>query len=80
MQQNEYLLAKIGRDTAENEPLQVWGDPQHSQCETYQPRYFCTTQAANEGSVACFPLPMKTEGRNVYICSQPKGSRPAYYE
>ena len=25
MQQNEYLLAKIGVDTAENEPLQVWG-------------------------------------------------------
>ena len=25
MLQNEYLLAKIGLDTAENEPLQVWG-------------------------------------------------------
>ena len=25
MQQNEYLLAKIGVDTAENEPLQIWG-------------------------------------------------------
>ena len=25
MQQNEYLLAKIGVDTAETEPLQVWG-------------------------------------------------------
>ena len=24
MQQNEYLLAKIGVDTAENEPLQIW--------------------------------------------------------
>ena len=23
---NEYLLAKIGVDTAENEPLQVWGE------------------------------------------------------
>ena len=23
---NEYLLAKIGVDTAENEPLKVWGD------------------------------------------------------
>jgi len=22
---NEYLLAKIGVDTAENEPLEVWG-------------------------------------------------------
>ena len=26
MQQNEYLLAKIGVDTAENEPLEVWGE------------------------------------------------------
>ena len=23
---NEYLLAKIGVDTAENEPLEVWGE------------------------------------------------------
>ena len=25
MLKNEYLVAKIGVDTAENEPLQVWG-------------------------------------------------------
>ena len=25
---NEYLLAKIGVDTAENEPLEVWGKMQ----------------------------------------------------
>ena len=25
MQKNEYFVAKIGVDTAENEPLQVWG-------------------------------------------------------
>ena len=25
MLKNEYLVAKIGLDTAENEPLQVWG-------------------------------------------------------
>ena len=25
MQKNDYLVAKIGVDTAENEPLQVWG-------------------------------------------------------
>ena len=25
---NEYLLAKIGVDTAENEPLEVWGKSQ----------------------------------------------------
>ena len=25
MQKNDYLIAKFGVDTAENEPLQVWG-------------------------------------------------------
>ena len=27
---NAYLLAKIGVDTAENEPLEVWGEKFHS--------------------------------------------------
>ena len=37
---NEYLLAKIGVDTAENEPLEVWGENSiqyslHSLVETF---------------------------------------------
>jgi hypothetical protein len=58
----------------------IWIPTEYHAFDDSREWYFCTTQAANEGSVACFPLPMKTEGRNVYICSQPKGSRPAYYE
>ena len=38
---NEYLLAKIGVDTAENDPLEVWGENSiqyslHSLIEVYQ--------------------------------------------
>ena len=34
---NEYLLAKIGVDTAENEPLKVWGKIQF---DIHSPPYF----------------------------------------
>ena len=33
---NEYLLAKIGVDTAENEPLKIWGKIQFLRCYTPQ--------------------------------------------
>ena len=38
---NEYLLAKIGIDTAENEPLEVWGENsiQYSIVSLVVPRY-----------------------------------------
>jgi hypothetical protein len=42
--------------------------------------YFCSTQASMETGVSCFPLPMQTAGRNVYICSMPRGARPSYEE
>jgi hypothetical protein len=57
----------------------IWIPPGYGPDDTHE-WYFCSTQAASESGVSCYSLPMITAGRNVYICSQPKGSRPAYYE
>ena len=52
---NEYLLAKIGVDTAENEPLEVWGKIQF----TIQPARGGTSMFGKKYliSVACFARP-----------------------
>jgi hypothetical protein len=57
----------------------IWIPPGYAPDESLE-WYFCSTQAANESGVSCFSLPMRTAGRNVYICSMRKGARPAYYE
>jgi hypothetical protein len=57
----------------------VWIPPEYGPDQSVE-WYFCSTQAANESGVSCYSLPMITAGRNVYICSMPRGSRPAYFE
>jgi hypothetical protein len=57
----------------------VWIPPEYGPDMAFD-WYFCSTQAANESGVSCYSLPMRTAGRNVYICSTPKGARPSYYE
>lgn len=44
--------------------------------------YFCSTRATgnHDGDLMCYELPMQASGRNVYICSTPRGQRPGYYE
>ena len=43
---NEYLLAKIGVDTAENEPLEVWGKIQFT--IHFTPYYSCNSTGVRE--------------------------------
>jgi len=41
--------------------------------------FFCSTAGAySDSGVDCYDLPMQTAGRNVYICSMPRGARPGY--
>ena len=40
--------------------------------------FFCSTAATYNSDVDCYDLPMQTAGRNVHICSMPRGARPGY--
>ena len=48
---NEYLLAKIGADTAENEPLEVWRKIILQNIQYYPPVSLCSPRRARGGPV-----------------------------
>ena len=65
---NEYLLVKIGVDTAENEPFEVWGKI----IQYYSFVSFDGTSAPRQNRRTCFGL------RIMFVSSPPLDMRPAF--
>ena len=86
---NAYLLAKIGVDTAENEPLEVWGENSiqyslHSLGPSAQPSEPARRAGTARGQKAPWPPeepePRRGANPSPWLTEKPRAVRPAAWE